>query len=91
MTGPNTAEEAMSHMQHMASSLQGLVSAPGWTKLNFPMGLSMAVMLDMRRYFILMKLYAETCELHIQLVTDTPCTLMFWLAGSPSLCSWFSP
>lgn len=74
MTGLNTAKEAMSHMQHMASSLRGLASAPGWTKLNFPMGLSIAVMLDMQRYLTSIILY-ETCEHQIKLVTDS--TLSF--------------
>ena len=68
MTGPNTAEEALSHMQHMASSLQRLATAPGWTKLNFPMGLSMAVMLHIQRYLISTVLYAKTSEPTYQLV-----------------------
>ncbi|KAL3154616.1 hypothetical protein ABBQ32_014066 [Trebouxia sp. C0010 RCD-2024] len=49
MIGPNTAEEALSHMWHMASSLHRLASTPGWTQRNFPVGLSMAVMLHIRR------------------------------------------
>lgn len=49
MTGLNTPKEALSHMRHMASSLHRLASTPGWTQLNFPMGLSMAVMLHIRR------------------------------------------
>ena len=49
MPGLNTAKEALSHMRHMASSLHRLASTPGWTQLNFPMGLSIAVMLHIRR------------------------------------------
>ena len=70
MTGPNTAVESLSHMQHMASSLQILATAPGWMKLNFPMGLSMAVMLHIQRYLISTILYAEMCEPAYQLVID---------------------
>ena len=70
MTAPNTAEESLSHMQYMASSLQCLATAPGWTKLNFPMGLSMAVMLYIQRYLISTIPYAETCECPYQLITD---------------------
>ena len=87
MTGPNTAEESLSHMQHMASSLQCLATAPGWTKLNFPMGLSMAVMLHIQRYLISTStvLCAEVSEPPFQLVIG--CTYPLSVHEIPGLQS----
>ena len=91
MTGANTAEESLSHMQHMASSLQRLATAPGWTKLNFPMGLSMAVMLHIQRYLIITLLYAETFGPPYQLVIDCmvllPAHKAFGLQTVVNLCN----
>lgn len=49
MTGVDTAKEALIHMRQMASSLRCQACTSGWTQRNFPMGLSMAVMLNVRR------------------------------------------
>lgn len=49
----NTAEEALSHMRQLACILESLALTSGWTKLNFPIGLSMAVVLHFQRYCLL--------------------------------------
>ena len=49
MKGANNAESALEHLNEMACVLLSVASDAGWIKLNFPLGLSMAVVLHFER------------------------------------------
>ncbi len=66
MSAPCTADELLSHMDKLALALYSKASSQGWTRVDFPVGLLMSMVLQSTRYetstsWVFCELEADAC------------------------------